>query len=72
LFCVPAISVCRAAGKRLVYDESYAGQKIISGQWTEAEKEAKLAKEDIHGEVIDPRATMAPLQRQLPWGRVHH
>jgi hypothetical protein len=69
--CVPVISVCRAAGKPFVYDDAYVGQKIAAVRWTTAQREAKQAKRGLSGEMIDPRASMGPLQRQLPWGRVN-
>ncbi|MBM3528882.1 MAG: hypothetical protein FJX62_12390 [Alphaproteobacteria bacterium] len=68
-FICTTMSVCRAAGKRFVHDESYTGQKITAGVWDAARWQAELVRQRIGWQPIDPRAGMRPLMRQLPWGR---
>jgi hypothetical protein len=62
-------TVCRAAGKAFVYDDTAVGQKIKTGRLTENELQAQFRAQGIRWGGEDVRASLEPLRRQLFYGR---
>jgi hypothetical protein len=62
--------VCRAAGKSFNYDNMFVGQKYYGTCGAYRELEARREGEGFRSVDIAREATLSPLSRQLPHGRV--
>jgi hypothetical protein len=68
--CIRSLMVCRSAGKEFVFDQVAVGQRIGTGRMTSLDMWGLFEANGIRYEVIDQRATVLPLQRQLFYGRM--